>query len=162
MTGPNGAPETNGTTAAVRPDLANPFVHFADEAAFVEVRPGMRRRVIDGQHLSVWLWRIHESVPPTGLHSHRDSEQFGYIAAGHLEFQIGDDRRIALGPGDSYVAPTGTVHGGSIFRGDPDRGGEVWIVDVFAPPRASGYDADRGEVTEGTAVAAAPRTSADG
>ncbi|MEM9034300.1 MAG: cupin domain-containing protein [Actinomycetota bacterium] len=133
-------------TSTDRRGAINPHVQFHDEAEFVEVRPGMRRRIVTGEHLSVWLWRIHESTPQSGLHEHRDSEQFGYIAAGRLEFQIGDGERVTLGPGDSYVAPKGVVHGGSIFHGDPDRGGEVWIVDVFAPPRGDDYNADRGDL----------------
>lgn len=130
-------------TTTDRAGALNPHVHFHDDAAFEEVRPGMRRRVIEGEHLSVWLWRIHESTPTTGLHHHRDSEQFGYLAAGSIEFQIGNDERITLGPGDAYLAPTGIEHGGSVFTGDPAKGGEVWIVDVFAPPRGEDYGADR-------------------
>ena len=54
-----------------------------------------------------------------------------------LDFRIGeedDDRRITLRAGDVYLAGVNIWHGDSNFIGD-DELGEVWILDVFAPPR---------------------------
>jgi hypothetical protein len=39
-----------------------------------------------------------------------------------------------LNAGDFYFAPTTIWHGESVFVGD-DEFDEVWILDVFAPPR---------------------------
>lgn len=116
-------------------------VYFLDDDAFEEVRPGMRRRVVQAEHVSIWFWRIHESVPQTAVHEHRDHEQVGFIAAGQVEMSVGDER-VVLTPGCLYVAAPGVPHGGSIFTGDPDRDGEVWLVDVFSPPRVD-YLSDR-------------------
>ena len=56
---------------------------------------------------------------------------------GTLDFRIGDaddQTRKVLHAGDFYLAPPSVWHGDSIFIGD-DEYGEVWILDVFAPPR---------------------------
>ena len=50
-----------------------------------------------------------------------------------------------LGPGDVYLAPPAVWHGESVFIGD-DELNEVWILDVFAPPRSVKPSAPR-EVT---------------
>jgi hypothetical protein len=120
------------------------YVYFYDDDAFEQVSPGMRRRVVAGEHLSVWFWRIDGGVGPTAFHVHRQYEQLGFIAAGELEFRIGGDVRHTLGPGSFYLAPVGVPHGESRFRGDPERGNEVWIIDVFSPPRVE-YADDRGD-----------------
>jgi hypothetical protein len=39
-----------------------------------------------------------------------------------------------LGPGEVYLAPRSVWHGDSVFIGD-DELNEVWILDVFSPPR---------------------------
>jgi hypothetical protein len=41
-----------------------------------------------------------------------------------------------LREGDVYLAPPRVWHGDSVFIGD-DEYGEVWILDVFAPPRST-------------------------
>jgi len=120
------------------------YVWFYDDDAFEQVSPGMRRRVVAGDHLSVWFWRIEDWVGPTAFHVHQQYEQMGFIAAGELEFRIGNGTRQTLGPGSFYLAPVGVPHGESRFRGDPDRGNEVWIIDVFSPPRVEFAD-DRGD-----------------
>jgi mannose-6-phosphate isomerase-like protein (cupin superfamily) len=106
-----------------------------DETAFVEVKPGMRRRVVPGDTLMLCYWRIHSSAARTPYDNHPDHEQFGVIVAGHLDFRIGSEERVRLGPGDFYWAPKGCDHGDSRFIGDPDKGDEVWIVDMFCPNR---------------------------
>jgi hypothetical protein len=135
------------------------YVWFYDEDAFEQVSPGMRRRVVAGEHLSVWFWRIDESVGPTAYHVHRQYEQLGFVAAGELEFRIGGGGRQRLGPGSFYLAPPGVAHGESTFRGDPAKGGEVWLVDVFSPPRVE-YADDRSDGHEGEHDA--PAGAADG
>lgn len=113
----------------------NPHVFFLDDAAFKEVRPGFRRRIFNGENVSLCFWRIKGGVGPTVYDGHPDNEQFGLIIAGQLDFRIGSDERVVLGPGDVYYAAKDMPHGDSKFIGDPDHDDEVWIMDIFSPVR---------------------------
>ncbi|MEO6158379.1 MAG: cupin domain-containing protein [Ilumatobacteraceae bacterium] len=117
-------------------DLSNEYCHFFDEAEFSATdRIGFRRRVITGEHLELWFWRIADGADGSVLHHHPANEQMGIIMRGSLDFRIGDDeRRVVLTAGDVYLAPTNVWHGDSRFIGD-DEFNEVWILDVFSPPR---------------------------
>jgi mannose-6-phosphate isomerase-like protein (cupin superfamily) len=114
------------------------YIHFFDESKFEETdRPGFRRRIIVGEHLELWFWRIKGGGEGSILHNHVANEQLGIIMRGTLDFRIGeadDTSRKVLGPGDVYLAPPTIWHGESVFVGD-DEFDEVWILDVFAPPR---------------------------
>ncbi len=114
------------------------YLHFFDDAAFVETgRDGFRRRIIRGQNLELWFWRIAGGALGSVLHNHDDNEQLGIIMRGALDFRIGDasdETRHVLHPGDTYLAPPTMWHGDSVFVGDEELN-EVWILDVFAPPR---------------------------
>jgi hypothetical protein len=114
------------------------YCYFFDDAEFQETdRPGFRRRVILGEHLELWFWRIAGGAEGSFLHNHESNEQLGIIMRGALDFRIGefdDHRRTTLHAGDVYLAGTSVWHGDSIFIGD-DEYGEVWILDVFSPPR---------------------------
>ena len=110
-------------------------VWFMDEAAFVDVRPGMRRRVVPGDGMMLCFWRIRSGTGPTPYDDHPEHEQFGVIVAGTLDFRIDGAERVRLGPGDFYWAPMGCKHGDSLFIGDPEHDDEVWIVDMFCPNR---------------------------
>jgi mannose-6-phosphate isomerase-like protein (cupin superfamily) len=113
---------------------SDPHVMFFDEDAFTEVKPGFRRRIITGHDMMLCLWRIREGVGPTPYDCHPDNEQFGVILKGRLDFRIGSDERRLLGPGDTYWAPKGFLHGDSRFIGDAEHG-ETWILDNISPPR---------------------------
>jgi mannose-6-phosphate isomerase-like protein (cupin superfamily) len=114
------------------------YIHFFDESKFDETdRPGFRRRIIVGEHVELWFWRIKGGGEGSILHNHVAHEQLGIIMRGTLDFRIGDvddTSRKVLGPGDVYLAPPTIWHGESVFIGD-DEYDEVWILDVFAPPR---------------------------
>jgi uncharacterized cupin superfamily protein len=114
------------------------YIHFFDESKFEQTdRPGFRRRIIVGEHLELWFWRIKGGGDGSILHNHLANEQLGIIMRGTLDFRIGDaddTSRKVLGPGDVYLAPPTVWHGESVFIGD-DEYDEVWILDVFAPPR---------------------------
>lgn len=118
--------------------LTNQYCYFFDEDAFVETnRPGFRLRVIDGELLQLWFWRIAGGSTGSFMHHHTENEQLGVIIRGQLDFRIGDQedqQRVVLGPGECYLAPRSVWHGDSIFIGDEELD-EVWILDVFAPPR---------------------------
>jgi mannose-6-phosphate isomerase-like protein (cupin superfamily) len=116
-------------------DLSAHYTYFFDEAAFTETgRPGFRRRVVTGEELQLCFWRIAGGSTGSFLHRHEANEQLGVVARGKLDFRIGEETRVVLGEGDFYLAPKSVWHGDSVFVGD-DELDEVWILDVFAPPR---------------------------
>ena len=93
--------------------------------------------MITGDGLQLWFWRIRGGSTGSFMHHHTDNEQLGIIVRGKLDFRIGDKdmtERVVLGPGEIYLAPKSVWHGDSVFIGD-DELNEVWILDVFAPPR---------------------------
>jgi mannose-6-phosphate isomerase-like protein (cupin superfamily) len=126
------------------------YTYFYDDDQFEETdRPGFRRRTIIGEHLEMWFWRIKGGAEGSFLHRHEANEQIGLIMRGALDFRIGDPEsheRTVLREGDVYLAPFGVWHGDSVFIGD-DELGEVWIIDVFAPPRTPINTATPGEAT---------------
>jgi hypothetical protein len=119
-------------------DLSDRYCYFFDDEAFVETdRSGFRRRVITGESLQLCFWRIKGGTEGSFLHHHLDQEQIGIVVRGELDFRIGPEdttERTRLRPGEIYLAPRGVWHGDSVFIGD-DELDEVWILDVFAPPR---------------------------
>lgn len=119
-------------------NLTNQYCYFFDEAEFKETdRPGFRRRVVTGENLQLWFWRIKGGSRGSYMHQHAENEQLGVIMRGQLDFKIGDkesDERVVLGEGEIYLAPKSIWHGDSIFVGDEEYD-EVWILDVFAPVR---------------------------
>jgi hypothetical protein len=119
-------------------DLTNHYCYFYEADKFNDTdRPGFRRRVITGELLQLCFWRIGGGATGSFLHHHVDQEQLGIVVRGKLDFRIGepdDETRVVLGPGEVYLAPRAVWHGDSVFVGD-DELNEVWILDVFAPPR---------------------------
>jgi hypothetical protein len=114
--------------------MGNPFIFPLEDGDFQEVKPGFRRRVFNGDDVSLCFWRIADGAGPTPFDGHPDNEQFGLIIRGQLDFRLGGDERELLGPGDVYYAPKGHPHGDSRFIGDPETG-ETWILDIFSPVR---------------------------
>jgi quercetin dioxygenase-like cupin family protein len=119
-------------------NVTHQYCYFYDDALFVdERRTGFRRRIIKGEHLELWFWRIADGAQGSIIHHHPTNEQLGMIVRGKIDFRIGaenDPSRVVLGAGDVYLAPKDVWHGDSIFIGD-DELNEVWILDVFSPPR---------------------------
>ena len=71
--------------------ISDRYVYFLDDDAFQETdRPGFRRRVIDGEFVQLWFWRIAGGATGSVLHKHDENEQFGIIVRGRLDFRIGD------------------------------------------------------------------------
>lgn len=118
--------------------LGSQYCYFFDDGEFAHTdRAGFRRRVITGDSLQLWFWRITGGATGSFLHRHEHNEQLGIIMRGALDFRIGEpehERRQVLNVGDIYLAPMNVWHGDSVFIGD-DEYGECWILDVFAPPR---------------------------
>jgi hypothetical protein len=125
-------------SAILPTQLGDQYCYFFDDDAFRDTdRPGFRRRIINGDSLQLCFWRIKGGADGSVLHHHAEHEQLGIIVRGKLDFRIGepeDSTRIVLGPGEIYLAPRSVWHGDSIFVGD-DELDEVWILDVFSPPR---------------------------
>jgi quercetin dioxygenase-like cupin family protein len=118
--------------------LSDHYCYFFDDDAFAETdRSGFRRRVITGESLQLCFWRIKGGAEGSFLHRHTEQEQLGIVVRGQLDFRIGAEtstERRVLGAGEIYLAPRGVWHGDSVFIGDEELD-EVWILDVFAPPR---------------------------
>ncbi|TSA52966.1 MAG: cupin domain-containing protein [Actinobacteria bacterium] len=119
-------------------NLVNQYCHFYEESLFVEEsRPGFKKRVVRGDNLELWFWRISGGAIGSVIHQHTENEQLGIIVRGKLDFRIGQKdnaERVVLSAGDVYLAPKTIWHGDSIFIGDEELN-EVWILDVFSPPR---------------------------
>jgi hypothetical protein len=114
--------------------MTDRYIWPFESDGFREVKPGMRRRIFNGDNLSLCFWRIEERAGPTPYDGHPDNEQFGLIIRGQLDFRLGSDQRRLLKPGDVYYAPTGMPHGDSQFIPDPETG-DTWILDIFSPVR---------------------------
>lgn len=112
----------------------NSLHFFYDDTKFKEVKPGFKRRIIDGERMSLCFWRIADGSGPTVFAPHDEHEQFGFIIRGTLDFRLGSDERVKFSAGDIYYAPQGVAHGDSHFIGDEETG-EVWILDIFQPVR---------------------------
>ena len=119
-------------------NFVNQYCHFYDESLFVEeTRPGFKKRVVRGENLELWFWRISGGAIGSVIHQHTENEQLGFIVRGKLDFRIGREdnaERVVLSTGDVYLAPKTIWHGDSNFIGDEELN-EVWILDVFSPPR---------------------------
>jgi len=126
--------------STMNPPNDSRYTYFFDEDEFIETdRAGFRRRVVVGDHLELWFWRIKGGAEGSFMHQHDVNEQLGIIMRGTLDFRIGepeDATRRVLSAGDVYVAPPTVWHGDSVFVGD-DELGEVWILDIFSPPRTA-------------------------
>ena len=119
-------------------NFVNQYCHFYDESLFIEEsRPGFKKRVVRGENLELWFWRISGGAIGSVIHQHTENEQLGIIVRGKLDFRIGREdnaERVVLSTGDVYLAPKTIWHGDSNFIGDEELN-EVWILDVFSPPR---------------------------
>lgn len=72
--------------------------------------------LLSGQELSMWLW---QATPTKEVDAKRyvsqDYEVMGYVISGQAELYV-DGKTISLGPGDSWVVPTGALHAYSILE----------------------------------------------
>ena len=125
--------------------LGDNYCYFFDDDAFEDTdRPGFRKRVVRGQHLELWFWRIAGGAEGSFLHNHVGVEQLGILMRGTLDMRIGDhddQTRRVFNAGDVYLAEPEVWHGDSVFIGDAELN-EVWILDVFAPPRTQQEESD--------------------
>jgi quercetin dioxygenase-like cupin family protein len=70
-------------------------------------------RLIDAEHGSLSLRVGEATLSPGGqvpTHIHPNTEEAMVVLEGNIEAILGD-QKVNLGPGDSMLAPAGTVHG---------------------------------------------------
>jgi quercetin dioxygenase-like cupin family protein len=96
------------------------------EANPVEMFPGVVRRTLNSGDRTtlVEITLARGSNVPMHNHPH---EQIGYVASGRVTFRIGAESR-ELGPGDSYCAPGGEMHGVDALE-------DSICIDIFSPVR---------------------------
>jgi len=99
----------------------------AGEAAWVEVAPGNRRRVLVHTPELMQVEFGFDTGAIGALHSH-PHVQVSYVAEGSFEVSI-DGVTQVVGTGGSFIVPSGQVHGVKAL--EPSR-----LVDVFTPARA--------------------------
>ena len=92
----------------------------------VEMLPGVVRRTLtEGERMMlVEVTLAQGAVVPPHTHPH---EQIGYLASGHLLFEVGDERR-ELSAGDSWLVPSNVSHQVTVL--EPSV-----AIDIFSPPR---------------------------
>lgn len=99
----------------------------ADEAAWVEVAPGNRRRVLIHTPELMQVEFGFDAGAIGALHSHPHI-QVSYVAEGRFEVTI-DGVTQVVGQGGSFIVPSGLVHGVKALEAGR-------LIDVFAPMRA--------------------------
>ena len=100
--------------------------HRYKDATSVQMAPGLiRRTLISGETLMICRFDLEEGVEIPG-HSH-PHDQAGYVVLGLIRVTV-DGQSSTLGPGDSYCAPSGTLHSATALE-------KTVVVDTFSPPR---------------------------
>lgn len=68
------------------------------------------RLLLSGQELTMWRWQVTPAAnAEVNTRTSQDYEVMGYVISGRAELHV-DGRVIPLGPGDSWVVPTGAPH----------------------------------------------------
>jgi quercetin dioxygenase-like cupin family protein len=99
----------------------------AGEAAWIEVAPGNRRRVLIHTPELMQVEFGFDVGAVGALHSH-PHVQVSYVAEGSFEVTI-DGVTQVVGTGGSFIVPSGLVHGVKALEAGR-------LVDVFTPMRA--------------------------
>ncbi len=93
----------------------------------VPADPGVTRQVLsDSPELMVVSFRFDVSGAEGKRHSH-PHVQSTYVRAGRFRFSLADDT-FEVGPGDSFVIPSGVIHGCTCL--EPGE-----LIDGFTPRR---------------------------
>jgi quercetin dioxygenase-like cupin family protein len=104
-----------------------------DEVELETVNPGMKRRIVTGEKMTVARIYFEDGfVVP--MHSHHN-EQITQVIRGKMHFVFGDEARTEkiLGPGDVVVIPADLPHEATMI-------GEVEEMDMWAPRRDDWLD----------------------
>ncbi|WP_299770826.1 cupin domain-containing protein [uncultured Tateyamaria sp.] len=93
----------------------------------VQTGEGVTRQVLaDHPEMMVVAFRFSAEGAIGALHDH-PHVQSTYVESGRFEFTLGDKKRV-VGPGDSFVIPSGQTHGCVCLA--PGT-----LIDSFAPRR---------------------------
>ncbi|HUG62229.1 MAG TPA: cupin domain-containing protein [Methylomirabilota bacterium] len=99
---------------------------MAGDGDWTDLGAGARRRVILTTDELMQVEFAFDEGAVGALHSH-PHVQASYVAEGTFEVTI-DGRTETIGPGGSYIVPSGLVHGVKALT--PGR-----LIDTFTPPR---------------------------
>ena len=97
-----------------------------DRIPLEDVAPGMRRKIVTGEKMTVArIWFDDGFVVP--MHSHHN-EQITQVIAGRMHFVFGEDRdrEVEFGPGDVVMIPAHLPHEATCI-------GAVEEMDMWAP-----------------------------
>ena len=97
------------------------------QAGWVATDPGVRRRVLAHDDALMMVEFAFEKGAQGYLHSH-PHVQASYVAKGSFEATV-DGRTETLSTGDSFMVPSGAVHGVRALE-------DGLLVDSFTPARA--------------------------
>ena len=107
-------------------DGPSPFADLESLSA-LRIWDGLVGRVVEGERMALAVIELDPGCV-VAEHAH-ENEQLGVLAAGLLEFRIGDETR-RIEPGGTWCIPADVPH--SVQAGTE---GAV-AVEVFAPPRS--------------------------
>ena len=94
---------------------------------FPDMRVWWSGKLALGTHQELcWVKFEPGSVYPQHSHPY---EQVSVIVQGRLRLSVGSETR-EVGPGDMWLVPANTRHGGEVLGDEP-----VVFVDVYSPPR---------------------------
>ena len=94
---------------------------------FVQTGEHVSRRVLsDHRDLMVVAFRFDKQGAVGALHDHKHV-QSTYVESGRFRFTLGD-AQVEVGPGDSFVVPSGVTHGCLCLEAGK-------LIDSFTPRR---------------------------
>src|SRR5512133_265902 len=100
----------------------------ADEAETLRHESSLHRILCDLPQLTAIDMTFLPSFEGVDPHTHADHADAFYVLEGQVEFDVGDEARVA-GPGTFVAAPPGTVHGFRHAGPEP-----IHFLNLHAPP----------------------------
>ena len=110
--------------------MPSPIVHRWDAVPAQELAPGIRRRYVTTDRMTVAHFNLSRgAVVPKHTHDH---EQLSYVVSGVLKFIV-DGQEIVVRPGEAIQIPSQAVHGVEVLE-------DCLVIDTFAPVRQDWID----------------------
>ncbi|MBK5291511.1 MAG: cupin domain-containing protein [Acidobacteriia bacterium] len=115
--------------AAATPKPVPPQIVAAEEKAWQQVQPGLRRKAWFNDRLTMVLLEFtrQPGAKPAPQHYHAH-DQMSYVMEGRIKAMVGG-KASEIGVGGVFIAPSNTRHGIEMLT---DR---VVLLDVFTPVR---------------------------
>jgi quercetin dioxygenase-like cupin family protein len=114
------------------PDGGRPFEDAVftrlDEAETIRSEVSLHRVLCDLSQLTAIDMTFQPEFEGVDPHTHPDHADAFYVLEGQVEFQVGDEPRVAR-PGTFVAAPPGSVHGFRVAGAEPIR-----CLNLHAPP----------------------------